>query len=89
MTIPHKVSIMQHLDDIDEVTMNIGSLNTVVKENGVLKGTSSDGLGALKALNDYGVELAGRRVLVLGSGGAARAITFTLATSERPPEPVC
>ncbi|UCD59298.1 MAG: shikimate dehydrogenase [Candidatus Hydrogenedentota bacterium] len=86
VTIPHKSSIMQHLDHIDKVTRNIGSVNTVVKEGDVLKGTSSDGPGAFKALNDYGVELAGRQVLVLGSGGAARAITFTLAMSERPPE---
>jgi len=86
VTIPHKISIMQHLDEIDEVTRNIGSVNTVVKEGTVLKGTSSDGPGALKALGDYGVELGGRRVLVLGSGGAARAVTFTLATSEPRPE---
>lgn len=86
VTIPHKVSIMQHLDEIDDVTRNIGSVNTVVNENGWLKGTSSDGPGAVKALRDYGVEFEGKRVLMLGSGGAARAISFTLATSERPPE---
>ncbi len=86
VTIPHKVSIMQHLDTIDEGARNIGSVNTVVKEDGVLRGTSTDGPGALKALNDYGVEIAGRQVLVLGSGGAARAVTFALAMSERPPE---
>jgi shikimate dehydrogenase len=86
VTIPHKVSIMGHLDEIDEVTLKVGSVNTVVKQDGILRGTSSDGPGALKALNDYGVDVAGRQVLVLGSGGAARAITFTLATMERPPE---
>ncbi len=86
VTIPHKVSIMDHLDEIDVVARNIGSVNTVVKEGGALKGSSSDGPGALNALRDYGIEPAGRRVLVLGSGGAARAVTFTLATAQRPPE---
>ncbi|RJP72757.1 MAG: shikimate dehydrogenase [Candidatus Abyssobacteria bacterium SURF_17] len=86
VTIPHKVAIMQYLDEVDEVTRNIGSANTVVKEDGILKGTSSDGPGALKALTDYGVEVAGRQALILGSGGAARAIAFTLATSAKPPD---
>jgi shikimate dehydrogenase len=86
VTIPHKVSIMQHLDEIDEMAKNIGSVNTVAKVDGVLKGTTSDGVGALKALTDYGVELRGRKLLVLGSGGAARAVAFTLAMTERPPE---
>jgi len=85
VTIPHKVDIMEHLDEIDEVARNIGSVNTVLKDGDVLKGSSSDGPGALKALGDCGVDPAGKRVLVLGSGGAARAITFTLATMENPP----
>lgn len=85
VTIPHKVSIMQHLDQIDEVARNVGSVNTVVQEDGVMKGSSSDGPGAIKALTEYGVEIAGRQVLVLGSGGAARAITFALAMSEQSP----
>lgn len=86
VTIPHKISIMEHLDEIDEVALGIGSVNTVLKDGSLLKGSSSDGPGALNALKDYGVDPAGKRVLVLGSGGAARAITFTLATLERPPE---
>ncbi|MHC4166841.1 MAG: shikimate dehydrogenase [Planctomycetota bacterium] len=86
VTIPHKLSIMDHLDEIEEVARNIGSVNTVLKEGDVLKGSSSDGPGALKALEDCGASPAGRRVLVLGSGGAARAITFTLATAKKPPK---
>ena len=86
VTIPHKVSIMEHLDEIDDAARNTGSVNTVLNEDGILKGSSSDGPGALKALRDCGADPAGKRVLVLGSGGAARAITFTLATIEKPPE---
>jgi shikimate dehydrogenase len=86
VTIPHKVSIMQHLDEIDEIALNTGSVNTVVNEDGILRGSSSDGPGAIKALADYGVECAGRSVLVLGSGGAARAVAFALAMAERPPD---
>ncbi len=85
VTIPHKVSIMRHLDEIDEVTRNIGSVNTVVKEGSTLKGTSSDGPGAVKALEDSGIQVDDKRVLVLGSGGAARAIAFTLASRKKAP----
>ena len=52
VTIPHKVAIMAHLDEIDEAARHIGSVNTVVNDGGVLKGSSSDGPGALKALAD-------------------------------------
>ncbi|MBI5115146.1 shikimate dehydrogenase [Candidatus Poribacteria bacterium] len=86
VTIPHKVSIMECLDEIDATARNIGSVNTVVKENNILKGITSDGQGALKALVDYGVDLRGKTVLIIGSGGAARAIAFTLAMSQQPPE---
>jgi shikimate dehydrogenase len=86
VTIPHKVAIMRHLDEIDNVTRGVGSVNTVVKRDGKLKGISSDGPGALKALADSGVDVSGRKVLLMGSGGAARAISFSLATVDRPPE---
>jgi shikimate dehydrogenase len=86
VTIPHKVSIMEHLDEIDEAARNTGSVNTVLSEGGILKGSSSDGPGALKALRDCGADPEERQVLILGSGGAARAIAFTLAAIKKPPE---
>ena len=79
VTIPHKIEVMQHVDEIPDVDRHIGSINTVVKEDGKLIGFGTDGPGALKAIVDAGVELAGKNVLMLGAGGAARAIAFTLA----------
>jgi shikimate dehydrogenase len=79
VTIPHKIEVMQYVDEIPDVDRHIGSINTVVKEDGKLIGFNTDGPGALKAIVDAGVELAGKNVLMLGAGGAARAIAFTLA----------
>lgn len=79
VTIPHKIEIVKYLDEIDPLALAIGSVNTVVNSGGVLKGYNSDGPGALKALKDAGVKLNGSRVLILGSGGAARAVAFSLA----------
>lgn len=79
VTIPHKIEIMNHVDEIAEVDRSIGSINTVINENGRLIGLGTDGPGALKALIDAGVELDGKNILMLGAGGAARAIAFTLS----------
>ena len=79
VTIPHKIEAMKHLDEIAEADRSIGSINTVINDNGRLRGLGTDGPGALKALLDSGVAIDGRSVLMLGSGGAARAIAFTLA----------
>jgi shikimate dehydrogenase len=79
VTIPHKIEVMQYVDEIPDVDRRIGSINTVVKEDGKLIGFNTDGPGALKAIIDAGVGLAGKNVLMLGAGGAARAIAFTLA----------
>ena len=84
VTIPHKVEIIDHLDEIAEVDQQIGSINTVVNEGGKLRGFGSDGPGARQALLESGVEIAGQPVLVLGSGGAARAISFDLAHRAQP-----
>jgi shikimate dehydrogenase len=84
VTIPHKVEIIDHLDEIAEVDQQIGSINTVVNEGGRLRGFGSDGPGARQALLESGVGVAGQPVLVLGSGGAARAISFDLAHRARP-----
>ena len=79
VTIPHKVDVMRHVDEITDVDRHIGSINTVINEGGRLVGLGTDGPGALKAIKDAGVDVTGKRILMLGSGGAARAISFTLA----------
>jgi shikimate dehydrogenase len=84
VTIPHKVSIIKQLDDVTDVDRRIGSVNTVVNDGGRLKGYGTDGPGALKALKEAGVRVAGRNVTILGSGGAARAIAFSLADQAQP-----
>lgn len=84
VTIPHKVSILRHLDEVAEVDRGIGSVNTVVNDGGKLKGFGSDGPGALRALADAGVRVRGKQVTILGSGGAARAIAFSLAARAGP-----
>ena len=83
ITIPHKVEAMNHVDEIAEVDQAIGSINTVVNEQGRLLGLGTDGPGALKAIGDAGVDLDGKNILMLGSGGAARAIAFNLARNTR------
>jgi shikimate dehydrogenase len=84
VTIPHKIEAMRYVDEIAEVDRSIGSINTIINDNGKLIGLGTDGPGALKALIDGGVELAGKSILMLGAGGAARAIAFTLARSAAP-----
>ena len=79
VTIPHKIEIMDLVDKISDLDRHIGSINTVISEKGQLTGLGTDGPGAFKAITDAGVELEGQKVLMLGSGGAARAIAFTLA----------
>ena len=84
VTIPHKTEIMKHVDEIPEVDRGIGSINTVIREKGRLIGFGTDGPGALRALREAGVEVDGRSVLMIGAGGASRAIAFTLATRAKP-----
>ncbi|MBN1576006.1 MAG: shikimate dehydrogenase [Chitinispirillaceae bacterium] len=84
VTIPHKVAVIPFLDKISKVDEGIGSVNTVVKENGRLKGLGTDGPGGRKALLDAGAPLADKRILILGSGGAARALAFDLAHNASP-----
>jgi shikimate dehydrogenase len=79
VTIPHKVEAMKHVDEINEADRTIGSINTIINDNGKLIGLGTDGPGAMKALIDAGVALAGKQVLMIGAGGASRAISFTLA----------
>src|SRR5574341_954586 len=79
VTIPHKVAVLPYLDEVEPTARHIGSVNTIVVDGGRLIGYNTDSSGAIRALQTGGVTLEGRRVLMLGSGGAARAIAFGLA----------
>ncbi len=79
VTIPHKVSAVPLLDNLEPTARHIGAINTIVAEKERLIGYNTDATGALRALREGGVTVAGRHVLMLGSGGAARAIAFALA----------
>ncbi len=79
VTIPHKVAAMQFLDHVEATAKRIGAINTIMADKGELSGYNTDATGALRALREGGVELKGRRIVVLGSGGAARAIAVALA----------
>ena len=79
VTIPHKVAIIPFLDELDPLAEKIGAVNTVVNDNGVLQGYNTDAAGFLDALIQKGVEPKGKGVVVLGAGGAARAVSFVLA----------
>lgn len=79
ITIPHKSTIIPFLDEIDELALSIGAVNTVVNENGKFVGYNTDGYGFIKGLNPYISSYSEKKVLVIGAGGAARAIYFTMA----------
>ncbi len=78
VTIPHKVAVLRYLDEVEETASKIGSVNTVINKEGRLIGYNSDGMGAVRALREADIPLAGEKVTILGSGGVARAIAFTL-----------
>jgi shikimate dehydrogenase len=80
LTIPHKITVLAYLDEIAPDAGLIGAVNTVHREGDRLIGENTDGKGFLRALRDDGhVDPAGKRIVLLGAGGAARAIAVELA----------
>ena len=79
VTIPHKTAVLPHADALDDVAEKLGSVNTLYWKDGTLYGTSTDGYGALRALERAEISPLGKKVVFLGAGGVARAIGFTLA----------
>jgi shikimate dehydrogenase len=78
VTIPHKVAVIQLLDKLDPLAERIGAVNTIVNDEGILTGYNTDATGFLQTLRDLNVEPAEKKVLLLGAGGAARAIGHIL-----------
>ena len=80
LTIPHKCEVIKHLDEVADDARIMGAVNTVYVQDGRLIGANTDGKGFLRALNDDArLNPAGKKFVVLGAGGAARAITVELA----------
>lgn len=78
VTMPHKEEIIPLLDDVEESARLAGAVNTVVVEDGSLRGLNTDGSGFLRACEESGIDFGGKRVLVLGAGGAAAAIAASV-----------
>lgn len=80
LTIPHKVAVIQHLDGLSPEAALIGAVNTVVREDDRLIGHNTDGKGFVRSVQeDAGMDPAGKRVVFLGAGGAARAMAVEMA----------
>ncbi len=77
VTIPHKVAVMEYLDEVTPEARRIGAVNTIINRDGRLQGSNTDAPGALAALREK-IDPCGRRVLILGAGGAARALVCAL-----------
>ena len=77
VTIPYKTSIIPYLDEIDETAKKIGAVNTIQFKDNKAIGYNTDGLGAIKSIQEY-TTLEDKKILVIGAGGASRAITFSL-----------
>ncbi|MCK4480881.1 MAG: shikimate dehydrogenase [Candidatus Lokiarchaeota archaeon] len=79
VTLPFKQKIMNYLDDIDPIAQKIGAVNAIKNDNGNLSGRNTDAEAAKNALINAGYTTSGKNLLILGAGGAARALTYILA----------
>jgi shikimate dehydrogenase len=79
VTVPHKEAVMPFLDVIDSEASFIGAVNTVVNRDGKLTGYNTDGRGFMKSLEEEGIDVSGKSVMLVGTGGGARAISYYLS----------
>lgn len=79
VSMPHKTTIVQYLDHLTPVAKMCGAVNTVVNNNGILTGTITDGIGYMQSLKDQGIDVIGKKMTVVGAGGAATAICMQAA----------
>ncbi|MGE5805338.1 MAG: shikimate dehydrogenase [Ignavibacteria bacterium] len=84
ITIPHKENILHFLNDVSEEASIIGAVNTIVNDNGKLTGYNTDVHGILETLNPYKETINGERISVVGAGGAARAVIYSLIRYFKP-----
>lgn len=78
ITVPHKETVLPFLDEIHEEASFIGAVNTIVNRSGKLIGYNTDGRGFIKSLSEKGISLSDKNILIIGAGGASRAISYYL-----------
>lgn len=79
VTVPYKSEVIRSLREIDDLARNIGAVNTLVKTDGGYKGYNTDMEGLYRAMTSEGVKIAGEQIVLLGAGGAARAVAYLCA----------
>ncbi len=84
VTIPHKVNILQLLNNVSDEAAGVGAVNTVVNDLGTLTGYNTDVFGVLKSLDKFKSSLSGKEVTIIGAGGSARAVVYTLIKYFKP-----
>ncbi|MCT4584251.1 MAG: shikimate dehydrogenase [Peptostreptococcaceae bacterium] len=82
ITIPYKEEVIGYIDELDELSNMMKSVNTIKFDNGKIKGFNTDGLGFYMSLKDEDIDLKNKNILILGAGGAARGIAFALSFKE-------
>ena len=75
VTVPFKVAVMEHLDEADADARKIGAVNTIVNDNGRLKGFNTDWIGLVRSISEV-TDIKGKVFAILGAGGTARAAVF-------------
>jgi len=86
VTLPHKEKIIKYLDELSEEASIIGAVNTIVNDHGKLMGYNTDAFGILETLLPYKEKISGSKVTVIGAGGSARAVIYTLLRHFKPEE---
>ena len=79
VTVPYKSEVMASLKEVDELARDIGAVNTLVKTEGGYKGYNTDMEGLYRAMSSEGIRIAGEQIVLLGAGGAARAVAYLCA----------
>lgn len=79
VSMPNKINICKYMDNLSPAAEMIGAVNTVVNDNGVLTGHITDGIGYMKSLEDAGIDVIGKKMTLIGAGGAATAISIQAA----------
>ena len=79
LSMPNKAAVIPYLDELSPAAKLCGAVNTIVNENGVLTGHITDGTGYMEALKDNGIDVIGKKMTIVGSGGAATAIQIQAA----------